>query len=91
MVDNTGFNDLSWFDRAGDFHSDALHVVERFTRVDADHIDYEATIEDPQTFTAPWKISLPLYRRVEKNAQMGEFKCVEYVEEMLYGDLRKKK
>ncbi len=91
VVDNTGFNDLSWFDRAGDFHSDALHVVERFTRTDADHINYEATIEDPQTFTKPWKISLPLYRRVEKNAQMGEFKCVEYVEEMLYGDLRKKK
>jgi hypothetical protein len=91
VVDNTGFNDLSWFDRAGDFHSDALHVIERFTRVDADHINYEATIEDPQTFTKPWKISLPLYRRVEKNAQMGEFKCVEYVEEMLYGDLRKKK
>jgi hypothetical protein len=91
VVDNTGFNDLSWFDRAGDFHSDALHVVERFTRVDADHINYEATIEDPQTFTKPWKISLPLYRRVEKNAQLGEFKCVEYVEEMLYGDLRKKK
>jgi hypothetical protein len=90
VVDNTGFNDLSWFDRAGDFHSDALHVVERFSRVDPDHINYEATIEDPQTFTAPWKISLPLYRRVEKNAQMGEFKCVEYAEELLYGDLRKK-
>jgi hypothetical protein len=90
VVDNTGFNDLSWFDRAGDFHSDALHVIERFTRTDADHINYQATIEDPQTFTAPWKISLPLYRRVEKNAQLGEFKCVEYVEELLYGDLRKK-
>ena len=90
VVDNTGFNDQSWFDRAGDFHSDALHVVERFTRVDPDHINYEATIEDPQTFTKPWKISLPLYRRVEKNAQLGEFKCVEYVEELLYGDLRKK-
>jgi hypothetical protein len=90
VVDNTGFNDLSWFDRAGDFHSDALHVVERFTRVDPDHINYEATIEDPQTFRMPWKISLPLYRRVEKNAQMGEFKCVEYAEELLYGDLRKK-
>lgn len=90
VVDNTGFNDQSWFDRAGDFHSDALHVIERFTRVDADHLDYQATIEDPQTFTKPWKIDLPLYRRVEKNAQLGEFKCVEYVEELLYGDLRKK-
>jgi len=91
VVDNTGFNDLSWFDRAGDFHSDALHVVERYTRTGPDHITYEATIEDPQVFTRPWKISMPLYRRVEKNAQLGEFKCVEYSEELLYGDLRKKK
>jgi hypothetical protein len=90
VVDNTGFNDLSWFDRAGDFHSDALHVVERFTRVDKDHLNYEAVIEDPQVFTRPWKISLPLYRRVEKNAQLAEFKCVEFAEELLYGDLRKK-
>ena len=60
VVDNTGFNDQSWFDRAGDFHSDQLHVVERFTLIDADHMNYEATIEDPQVFTRPWKISLPL-------------------------------
>ena len=91
MVDNTGFNDLSWFDRAGDFHSDALLVVERFTPIDASHMNYEATIEDPQTFTRAWKISLPLYRRVEKDAQLAEFKCVEFSEELLYGDLRKKK
>lgn len=90
VVDNTGFNDQSWLDRAGDFHSDQLHVVERYTRVDPYHIEYEATIEDPQVFTKPWKISLPLYRRVEKNAQLGEFKCVEFAEELLYGDLRKK-
>jgi hypothetical protein len=90
VVDNTGFNDMSWFDRAGDFHSDALHVIERFTRVDRDHLNYEATIEDPQTFTMPWKIGLPLYRRAEKNAQLGEYKCVEFAEELLYGDLRKK-
>src|SRR5580698_10096926 len=90
VVDNTGFNNKSWFDRAGDFHSDALHVVERFTPVDATHLNYEATIEDPQVFTRPWKISMPLYRRVEKDAQLAEFKCVEYAEELLYGDLRKK-
>ena len=90
VVDNTGFNDMSWFDRSGNFHSDELHVVERFTRVDRDHIDYEATIEDPQVFTRPWKISLPLYRHTEKNAQLPEFKCVEFTEELLYGDLRKK-
>lgn len=91
VVDNTGFNDQSWFDRAGDFHSDALHVVERYTRTSADHLSYEATIEDPQVFTKTWKVAMPLYRRVEKNAQLGEFKCVEYSEELLYGDLRKKK
>jgi len=90
VVDNTGFNDLSWFDRAGDFHSDQLHVVERFTLIDSDHLNYEATIEDPQVFTRPWKISLPLYRRIEKNAQLTEFKCVEFAEELLYGDVRRK-
>jgi hypothetical protein len=90
VVDDTGFNDLSWFDRAGDFHSDALHVIERFTPIGPDHINYEATIEDPQVFTRPWKISLPLYRRIEKSAQLTEFKCVEFTEELLYGDLRKK-
>jgi len=89
-VDNTGFNDQTWLDRAGNFHSDALHVVERFTRVAADHMDYEATIDDAQVFTRPWKISLPLYRRVEKNIQLTEFRCVEFSEELLYGDLRKK-
>jgi hypothetical protein len=91
VVDNTGFNDQSWFDRAGDLHSDALHVVERFTPIDATHLNYEATIEDPQTFTRAWKISLPLYKRIEPGAQLAEFKCVEYAEELLYGDLRKKK
>ena len=90
VVDNTGFNDLSWFDRAGDFHSDELHVVERFTLIDADHMNYEATIEDPQVFTRPWKISLPLYRHIEKNAQLTEFKCVEFAEQLLYGDVARK-
>jgi hypothetical protein len=90
VIDNTGFNDESWFDRAGDFHSDQLHVVERFTLMDADHMNYVATIEDPQTFTRPWKISLTLYRNVDKNAQLTEFKCVEFAEELLYGDVRKK-
>src|SRR5947207_2536443 len=89
VVDATGFNDSTWFDRAGNFHSDQLHVVERYTRTSPDVINYEATIEDPQTFTRPWKISLPLYRRVEKNAQLMDFKCVEFVEELLYGQWRK--
>lgn len=89
VVDVKGFNDQSWFDRAGNYHSDALHVVERYTPISPDALQYEATIEDPNVFTRPWKISLPLYRRIEKNAQLLEFKCVEFVEELMYGHLRK--
>ena len=90
VVDSTGFNDQSWFDRAGNFHSEALHLVERFTPVSPDLIDYQVTIDDPKVFTRSWKIQLPLYRRRDRNAQLMEFKCVEFVEEMLYGHLRKK-
>jgi len=89
VIDATGFNDQTWFDRAGNHHSDKLHVVERYTRTGPDHISYEATIEDPNVFTKPWKISMPLYRRLERNAQLMEFKCVEFVEELLYGQWRK--
>jgi hypothetical protein len=90
VVDVTGFNDQTWFDRAGNFHSEALHVVERYTRTGADHLWYEATIEDPKVFTRPWKMSMPLYRRIEKNPQLFEYKCVEFVEELMYGNLKKK-
>ena len=89
VVDVNGFNDQSWFDRAGNFHSDALHVVERYTPISANALNYEATIEDAKVFTRPWKISMPLYRHLEKNAQLMEFKCVEFVEELMYGHLRK--
>lgn len=90
VVDVTGLNDQTWFDRAGNFHSNALHVVERYTRTSPDVIAYEATIEDPKVFTRSWKISLPLYRRQEKTAQLMDFKCVEFVEELMYGQFRKK-
>jgi hypothetical protein len=89
VIDVTGLNDQSWFDRAGNFHSDALHVVERYTRTSPDVISYEATIEDPKVFTHPWKIQMPLYRRQEKNMQLLDFKCVEFVEELMYGQWRK--
>jgi hypothetical protein len=89
VVDVTGFNDQTWFDRAGNHHSDQLHVIERYTATSPDALMYEATIEDPQTFTRPWKISMPLYRRLERNAALLEFKCVEFVEELMYGHLRK--
>jgi len=90
VVDVKGMNDQTWFDRAGNFHSDALHVIERYTRTSPDVISYEATIEDPKVFTRPWKMSMPLYRRQEKNAQLMDFKCVEFVEELMYGQWRKK-
>ncbi len=89
VIDVTNLNDQTWFDRAGNYHSDALHVVERYTLLSRDALMYEATIEDPNTFTRPWKISMPLYRRLEKNAQLLEFKCVEFVEDLMYGHLRK--
>ena len=90
VIDVTSQLDSTWFDRAGNYHSDALHVVERFTPRSADTLNYEATIEDSKVFSRPWKISMPLYRRVEKNARLLEYKCVEFADEVLYGALRKK-
>ena len=89
VIDSTGFNDLSWFDRAGNFHSDAMHVVERITAAGPDHLNWEATIEDKKVFSRPWKMSMTLYRRKEKGARLLEFRCVEFVEELIYGHLRK--
>jgi hypothetical protein len=91
VVDVTDFNENTWFDRAGNFHSDALHVVERYTPISPYHLQYEATIEDPKVFTRPWKIAMPLYRRIEKNAQLLEFKCVEFAEPLMYHTLVRQK
>jgi len=90
VIDVQGFNELSWFDRAGNHHSEQLHVVERYTPQGDNHIQYQATITDPKTFSRPWTIRMPLYRRIEPNVQLLEFKCVEFSEELLYGDLKKK-
>jgi len=87
VVDVTGFNEHAWFDRAGNFHSDALHVVERWTPVSPYHLRYEATIEDPNVFTRPWKMNFMLYRHVEENAQLIEFNCVPFVEALMYKPL----
>ncbi len=86
VIDVTGLNGLAWLDRAGNFTSSRTHVVERFTRIGPDHIQYEATIEDPTLFLRPWTISLLLYRRAEDNAQLIDFKCVEFAERLLYGE-----
>jgi hypothetical protein len=90
VVDTRGFNDQTWFDRAGNFHSDALHVVERFTPRSAETLMYEVTVEDSNVFTRSWKMSMPLYRRVERNAQLAEYRCVEFAEDVIYGHLKKK-
>src|SRR6202521_1129840 len=90
VVDVTSQNEDTWFDHAGNYHSDALHVVERYTPRSAEILDYEATIEDSKVFSRPWKITMPLYRHVEKNARLLEYKCPEFAEELLYGPLRKK-
>jgi len=90
VVDVTGLDERTWFDRAGDYHSDALHVVERYTPMAPNILNYEATIEDSKVFSRPWKISMPLYKHVEKNAQLLEFKCVEFVEDLMYGQFEKK-
>lgn len=79
----------TWLDRAGNFHSEQLRVEERYTPISPYHMMYEATLEDPKVFSRPFKISFPLYRRVEQNAELLEFKCVPFAEEILYGHLRK--
>ena len=90
VVDVTSFNGQAWFDRAGNYQSDRLHVVERYTLTSPDALRYEATIEDPQLYTRPWKLSMPIYRRLEKDAQLVEYKCVEFAEELMYGQLVKR-
>ncbi len=90
VIDVTGLNEKNWFDRAGNFYSDAAHVVERIRAVSPYHLWYEATVEDPKVFTRPWKVSFPLYRRMEPNVQLMEFKCQPFVEELLYGRFTKK-
>ncbi len=89
VVQASGFNGRTWFDRAGNHHSSALQVTERWTMLGPDHILYEATMEDPNTFSRPWTIRTRLYRNIDPAARLGQFKCVPFVEELLYGHLRK--
>ena len=90
VADVTGLVEDSWFDSAGNYHSEALHVVERYTPTSANTLQYEATIEDPNVFTRPWKMSMPLYRRLDKNMELLDFNCVPFSEDLVYGHLRKK-
>jgi hypothetical protein len=87
VVESDRFNGETWFDRAGNFHSDALQVTERYTPVSAWHLNYEATITDPNVFTRPWTIRMPLYRRIEQDERLLEYRCTEFVEQLLYGEI----
>lgn len=78
---------VTWLDRAGNYLTNHATVTERFTKMSDNHIAYEATIEDPTIYSRPWTIRMPLYRRMEENAQLLEFKCVPFSEQLLYGDL----
>ena len=89
VIDSSGFNDQSWFDRSGNFHSEALKVIERYSMIGPNHIQYEANIDDSKVFTRPWKMRMPLYRRVGEDARLNQFKCAEFVEELMYGQFRK--
>jgi hypothetical protein len=89
VVEVTGQHDMTWFDRSGNHHSDQMRVVERYTPMSPYHLHYEATIDDPETFTRPWQISMPLYRRMEPDARLMDFNCIEFVEELLYGEWRR--
>jgi hypothetical protein len=89
VVTTLANDDRTWFDRAGNYHSSAMTVTERFTLLSRDHIQYEATIDDPNVFSRPWTIAMPLYRHVEANAELLEFKCVEFSEPLLYGEFLK--
>jgi len=86
VVEVIANDDRTWFDRAGNHHSNTMTVTERFSLIDANHMQYEATIDDSSTFTRPWTMSMPLYRRVEADAELLEFKCVEFSENLLYGE-----
>lgn len=89
VVTVTAQVDTTWFDRSGNHHSAMMVVTERWTPMGPNHIHYEATIDDPETFTEPWTIEMPLYRRMEENLILMDFKCVQFVEELLYGQWRR--
>ena len=89
VIEVTGLLADTWFDRAGNHHSDKLKVIERWTPLGPNHLQYEAEIHDPEVFTEPWTIRLPLYRRIEEGARLMDFKCVEFVEELMYGKWRR--
>jgi hypothetical protein len=89
VVEVIANDDRTWFDRAGNYHSNQMKVIERYTLLDSNRMQYEATIEDAEVFTKPWTISMHLYRHTEPNAELLEFKCVEFSEHLLYNEFLK--
>lgn len=89
VIDVTDQVPDTWLDHAGNHHSDALRVTERYTHLGPNTLMYEATLEDPNVYTEAWTLRFPLYRRLDENMQLLEFKCVEFTEELIYGHLRK--
>jgi len=91
VVDDRWFSNDIWLDRAGDFYGPNAVVTERYTPISPFHMKYEVTIDDPDNFTRPWKMSMILYKHVEPNMQLLEFQCIPFADDFLYGKLYKKK
>ena len=89
VIEVTGLLGDTWLDRSGNLHGSTTKVTERWTPTSDYTLRYEATIEDEETYTKPWKIAFNLYKKVGEDAQLQQFKCVEFVEELMYGHLRK--
>ena len=87
VITTIGMNGKTWLDRAGNFASADVKVTERFIPVDSDHIRYQATLEDPKTYSRPWTMEMPLYRLIDQNAEVLEHKCVPFADKLLYSDL----
>jgi hypothetical protein len=87
VVDVANFNDdpehPTWFDSTGNYHSDALHVVERWTRTGPDTMIYRATMEDRKVFSRPWTIEVLLYRHQEKNFRIMDYECQMFKEKLV--------
>ena len=84
-------NGMTWLDRVGDYLSPNATVTERFTLMDHDHIRYQVTVDDPSVYSKAWKMEMVLYRRVEPNAQILDFRCVPFADLLVYGDLLENK
>jgi hypothetical protein len=91
VVDTVSLIDQTWFDEAGNFHSAALKVNERYQPIDATHMNYEVTLDDPKVFTRPWKMNMMIYRRLEKNLELLEYECAEHVYQKLFKERAEKK